>query len=198
MTQHARLALLCAVSLTIFGCARPEPEPTVSTTGSAANGVVTETPTQTGANVAVAQLQGREGTNVAGVATFTQTTDGVNLVIEVEGMDPGPKGLHIHENGQCTQPTFESAGGHWDPTGHDHGALGHTAEAHKGDIGNIEIGSDGRGRLEFSTDRWTIGGSEETNIIGKALVIHASQDDLRTQPTGDSGDRMGCGVIQER
>jgi Cu-Zn family superoxide dismutase len=70
-----------------------------------------------------------------------------------------------------------------------------TAKAHSGDMGNLEVGPDGHGHLEFTSDRWTLDGDDKTSVRGKAVVIHAKADDLKTQPTGDSGDRIGCGVV---
>jgi superoxide dismutase, Cu-Zn family len=145
---------------------------------------------------AVAALQAKSGSEISGRAVFTEGADGrVTLVLEVENAPPGPKAVHIHEFGDCGDPKAMSAGDHWNPTDAAHGKLHHTEEAHLGDIGNIEIGQDGRGRLEFTTDKWSIGGPPETNIVGRSIIVHAEADDFETQPTGGAGDRIGCGVI---
>jgi superoxide dismutase, Cu-Zn family len=121
----------------------------------------------------------------------------VTLTLEIRGATPGEKGVHLHEHGDCSAPDASSAGDHWNPTNEDHGKLGETSAAHAGDIGNLTVGEDGTGRLEFTTDRWSIGRDPQTDILGRTIVVHANRDDLRSQPSGDSGARIGCGVISE-
>jgi Cu-Zn family superoxide dismutase len=88
-----------------------------------------------------------------------------------------------------------SAGPHWNPTNQAHGQWGHGAY-HLGDIGNIEVGPDGKGGITFRTDLWSIGGKPEKDIVGRAVVVHANPDDFVTQPTGNAGGRIGCGVVR--
>lgn len=144
---------------------------------------------------AAAELRDAQGQVVA-QATFTQTAAGVRLVVEARGLPPGEKGIHIHEVGRCEPPGFISAGGHFNPGRRQHG-LENPAGPHAGDLPNIRIDAQGAGRLETTTDRITLG-SGPTSLFdadGSALVIHAAPDDHRTDPTGNSGARIACGVI---
>lgn len=145
---------------------------------------------------ATATLASASGSNVTGTATFTQTNGNVRLVLEVKNLTPGgTHAVHLHENGDCSAEDASSAGPHWNPTQEDHGKRGE-GEFHSGDIANLEVDNDGNGSIEMEVDDWTIGGSEETNILNKAVIIHADPDDFTSQPSGNAGARVACGVIQ--
>jgi len=149
-----------------------------------------------GGAAASAKLEPRSGnTTLAGQAQFSQTADGVKLVLRVEGAPPGEHGAHIHEKGDCSDPEAKSAGGHWNPAGHKHGAPPPSA-VHLGDLGNIHVGADGTGELTLSSAEWKLGGGSAEDLIGKAVVIHGGPDDLVSDPAGNSGPRIGCAVIQ--
>ena len=148
--------------------------------------------------VATATLQGQEGSNISGTVTFTQSPDGgaVTIQAEVRGMDgAGMHGFHIHETGDCTAADFTSAGGHFNPTNAPHGGPD-DAEHHAGDLGNIEIGADGTGTLDLASSMLTLDAGAPNSTVGKAVILHAGEDDLETQPTGDAGARLACGVVQ--
>ncbi|HZH98242.1 MAG TPA: superoxide dismutase family protein, partial [Fimbriimonadaceae bacterium] len=145
---------------------------------------------------AIAEIQSRSDSTLTGTATFVEREGKVTLIVQVKGGKPGPHGIHLHENGDCGAPDASSAGAHWNPTGVNHGKMDDTPQAHSGDLGNLTIGEDGTGKLEFTTDRWSINGDPNTNILGKSIVIHNDPDDLKTQPSGNSGARIGCGVIE--
>ena len=102
--------------------------------------------------------------------------------------------VHIHEHGDCGDKG-NMAHGHWNPDNKKHGKWG-TGEFHSGDIGNIKLDSKGQGKITIETDLWTLGGVNRTNILQRAVVIHSGADDFTTQPSGNSGSRIGCGVIQ--
>jgi Cu-Zn family superoxide dismutase len=144
---------------------------------------------------AIARIESKSGSELVGTATFEGGAGEVALVLEVENAPPGPHAFHLHEVGDCSAPDGTSAGGHWNPTGADHGRWG-AEPYHLGDIGNLEVGEDGRGSLTLMTDLWSIGTGTETDVVGRAVVVHAGVDDFMTQPTGAAGGRIGCGVIE--
>ena len=134
--------------------------------------------------------------NLAGTATFTQMDNEVKLEVNLEGITPGDHAIHVHEKGDCSAPDASSAGGHWNPTGDEHGKFD-MEPFHMGDIGNLTADADGKASLIFSTDKWCLDCDDETkNLMGKSLIIHESVDDFTSQPTGDAGGRIGCLVIE--
>jgi Cu-Zn family superoxide dismutase len=144
-------------------------------------------------NIAAAQLSGPGG--ASGLVTFTQEPSGVHVVARVEGAPAGTHGFHLHAGGSCEGPSFDSAGSHFDPTGAKHGAPD-AAEHHAGDFGNVEVAADGTGHLDVTTSMLTLGDGGANDALGKALILHGGKDDLTTQPSGNSGPRIACGVVQ--
>jgi len=144
----------------------------------------------------VANLEAKSGSKATGTATFTEDRGKVTLVVELSGATPGEHALHIHEKGDCSDPEAKNAGGHWNPTTPPsaHGKWGAGAH-HLGDIGNITVGADGKGTLKMTTNKWIIGGGVFNDITNKAVVVHGGVDDFTTQPTGNAGNRIACGVI---
>lgn len=142
-----------------------------------------------------ATIEARSGSNVTGWATFTErSTGGVAIVVHIENAPPGSHGLHVHEKGDCSAPDASSAGGHFNPGGMPH--AGPTdMHRHAGDLGNITIESNGTGHLELVSDLLTVRPGPNS-VVGKAVVFHEKTDDLSTQPTGNAGSRLGCGVVQ--
>ena len=136
-------------------------------------------------------------TAVSGTVKFHKESDGrLKMELELKIPSRGDKqvAVHIHEHGNCGD-TAKLAHGHWNPTGEQHGQWGQ-GSYHSGDIGNIKLDKDGAGKLDLTTDRWTIGGDSTKNILGRSIIVHGGMDDYKTQPTGNSGNRIGCGVIQ--
>ncbi|HXG15918.1 MAG TPA: superoxide dismutase family protein [Calidithermus sp.] len=166
------LTVLIAVCAVAAGCAAMKPAPMTAT----------------------AELRNAQGQPV-GTATLTDVGGGVRVIVEARNLPPGDKGVHIHEVGRC-EPPFTTAGGHFNPGKRQHG-LQNPAGPHAGDLPNITIGADGTGRLETVTDRVTLGGGATSlfDADGSAIVIHAAPDDHRTDPAGNSGARIACGVI---
>jgi Cu-Zn family superoxide dismutase len=115
------------------------------------------------------------------------------VVANLQGLDPGTHGFHIHEYGDCSAPDAESAGGHFNPTGVTHGAPTDTVR-HFGDLGNIEGMPDGSGHYEWVDPVIELTG--ENSIVGRAVIVHANPDDLSSQPAGNAGDRLACGLIE--
>jgi Cu-Zn family superoxide dismutase len=148
-------------------------------------------------NTAVADVVDAQGKAV-GTANFVQLTDAVRIVVEARGLPPGLKGVHIHETGKCDGPGFTTAGGHFNPEGKQHGAL-NPRGPHAGDLPNINIGADGSGRMETSSKLVSLvtGPSSLFDADGSAIVIHAAPDDFQTDPTGNSGARIACGIIRK-
>ncbi len=154
---------------------------------------------QTTANGASAEIKDSQGQTV-GNATFTTLGPGeVRLQVQLRSFSSaaaGEHGIHIHAVGVCEPPDFKSAGGHFNPTGQQHG-LQNPAGPHAGDLPNLQLAADGSASYEMTTDRITLGAGERSafDADGSALVIHAGPDDMVSDPAGNSGDRIACGVI---
>ncbi|HWT12586.1 MAG TPA: superoxide dismutase family protein [Allosphingosinicella sp.] len=128
------------------------------------------------------------------VGTASATQDGSTVMVRIEGtaLPPGYHGTHIHTTGTCTPPDFESAGPHWNPTRVEHGSL-NRAGKHKGDLPNLQIRPNGRGVLQYEIPGARLAAIDDAD--GAALVVHAQPDDHRTDPSGNSGARIACGVF---
>lgn len=149
-------------------------------------------------DTAVAELRDANG-QPTGVATLTQVTGGVRIVIEARRLPPGPHGVHIHAVGKCDAPQFTTAGDHFNPDSKQHGTL-NPQGAHAGDLPNLTIAADGSGRLETVTERVTLGAGASSlfDADGSAVIVHSGPDDFKTEPTGNSGARIACGVIVKK
>ncbi len=144
---------------------------------------------------AVAVIDSKSGSRVTGKVSFAELDGEVTMKAVVYGATPGDHAIHIHLEGDCSAEDGSSAGGHWNPTGEDHGKW-NQSPFHRGDIGNIVVGADGEGRISRTTDLWCIGcGDEDKDILGKAIIVHQGPDDFSTQPAGAAGPRVGCGEI---
>ena len=129
---------------------------------------------------------------VAGKVTFTKTADGVEVSAELTGLTPGEHGFHIHEFGDCSMADGVCAGAHFNPTGKPHGGPD-SPEHHAGDFGNLTADSAGKATLKLVDKSLMLNGPD--SIVGRAIIVHADPDDLTTQPSGNAGARIGCGVI---
>ena len=144
--------------------------------------------------VATVTLEPRSGSQVTGTATFTEKDGKVEVVVNAKSLTPGKHGVHVHDKGDCSASDASSAGPHFAPGGGQH--AGPTdANRHAGDLGNLEAGADGSAKLTITSDKLTVGDGERS-VVGRALVIHGDPDDLATQPSGNSGGRVACGVIK--
>jgi len=142
---------------------------------------------------AEAKLEAKSGSSAAGTVTFIKHASGIKVGVDVSGVTPGVHGFHIHEKGDCSAPDAASAGGHFNPSRAAH-ADPFTDIRHVGDLGNIEINSDGKGVLNLIA-KDPKGFSDWAEIVGKSVILHEKADDLKTQPTGNAGKRIACGVI---
>lgn len=148
------------------------------------------------ARTASATLKNAQGQTV-GTATLQDTPNGVLIKADLIDVPPGPHAFHIHTTGKCEPPGFTSAGGHFAPGGTRHGLLAH-AMPHAGDLPNIHVGPDGKLKFEVLAEGVTLGPGP-TSLLdadGSALVLHATADDYVTDPAGNAGGRIACGVIE--
>ena len=149
-----------------------------------------------GAASATATLLDAKGAEV-GKVTLTQAGSDVKVHVDVKGLTAGPHGFHIHTVGSCTAPDFKDAGGHYNPTNKKHGK-DNPEGPHEGDLPNLEVKADGTGSMDFTIAGASLSGTD-TSILDKdggAAVVHAKADDFKTDPSGNSGDRIACGVIK--
>ena len=217
----AALPLTAAVLLILAAC-DPAPETTATDDDRAyddaygAEGI--ETPTRSGIDeidagdetiqpgdsgnsvtaamaAAEAELEARSDSKVSGQLTFRQENGFVRVRGEIEGLTPGVHGMHIHEVGDCSAPDASSAGGHFAPHDAIHGAPSQSAGLHHaGDLGNIVANEEGIASVDVIDGTLTLDGG--SSLIGRAIIVHAEADDLVSQPSGNSGDRVACGVIE--
>ena len=131
-----------------------------------------------------------------GTVSYREDANGVTVSVEVAGLEPGTHAVHLHETGDCSAEDFTSAGGHWNPTGAQHGR-DNPQGAHLGDLANMTVDEDGSGSSNFLVTGATIGEGPRgmSDADGTALVIHAGADDYKTDPAGDAGDRVACAVV---
>lgn len=157
--------------------------------------VVRETVDDEGPDVgarAVAEMAPTEGNSASGTVVFRQTDEGLEVSVELTGLEAGSThGFHVHENGDCSAPDGTSAGGHYNPGGHDH-ALPDDQPRHAGDMGNVTADDEGNVRTTLSFANISLGGPNP--VEDRGLILHANPDD-GGQPTGNAGARIACGVI---
>src|SRR5436190_8459982 len=142
---------------------------------------------------AIAVLHPTGSNKVSGTVTFTEVADGVQVQAEITGLTPGKHGFHVHEFGDCSAADLSSAGAHFNPTNKPH-AGPDDMQRHVGDMGNIEADASGAAKLDYVDHNISLV-REQSSVIGRSVVVHTKADDLKTQPAGDSGARIACGVI---
>jgi Cu-Zn family superoxide dismutase len=188
MTQFKTLCLVAAMTagLLCAGC-KNENTGTNATTQPGATA---------GAKTAKATIKNSQDhkTPVSGTVEFHEQADGVRVVADVKGLTPGMHGFHIHEKGDLSDPKLVSAGPHFNPGGHKHGGPD-TPTRHAGDLGNLEANAEGNAKLDKVFKGITIKGTTD-GIAGRSVIIHAKADDLTSDPSGESGDRIAGGVIE--
>lgn len=145
---------------------------------------------------AVAELKPTQGNTVSGTVRFTQQDGKLQIDAQIRGLAPGVHGFHLHEKGDCSAPDGTSAGGHFNPGGHQHGAPVAPVH-HGGDFGNLSADAGGNAMLHLSvpTSEISLDAGAPGNVVGRGVIVHADADDFVTQPTGNSGKRLACGVV---
>lgn len=190
--------LLIALALLVAACAdAPAPEPAPA--DDPALGTATA-PTPSGPSRAVAQIAEVDGSGVSGSVEFVDLGDAVEVRYNLSGLTPGAHGFHLHQTGACgpdsTGTPAGAAGGHFNPLSSEHGDPAFPAtQRHAGDLGNILAEATGQA-LGVRIDS-VLSFEGPTAILGKAVLVHGGEDDLTSQPSGDAGPRVGCGVIAE-
>ena len=194
--QNLTRTFIVVSGLFIASCNSNQTETTSEQTDTTT--AVNETTTDDDDNKVEAVLNGTQAdTTLSGTVRFSEDDGKVKMKLEVDIPKMANKtvAVHLHEHGSCGDMGKE-AHGHWNPTSANHGKWG-SASFHRGDIGNVDLNGEGKGSLELETDLWSISGTDSTkNILNKAVIVHSGKDDFTTQPTGNAGSRIGCGVIQ--
>lgn len=192
------LLLSMVLALPLLGCARgaAQAQAAAQAPGKAA-------PARSGSGAIVKLLD--EAGRSRGQAVLTAVPDGVEIVVDAEGLTPGLHGLHIHTQGRCAPGpdasgktvAFGAAGGHFDPEGTGrHGHPEHGAQRHAGDAPNLSVDAEGKGRLRFTNPKISVLPAGANSVLGRSLVVHADPDDYQSNPAGNSGARVLCGVIE--
>ena len=195
MPSQLLTAAVCLLATAVLAGCAPKDHHTEPAPAAPAPSVVTEPAAPTPAAVpTVAHATIQSTTGVGGTVTFSEQGSTVTVEAKLSGVAAGEHGFHVHETGECTPPDYKSAGGHFNPTAAAHGAPSDAAH-HAGDLGNITIAADGTGSLSIASSMLSVAAGPNS-VVGKAVIVHEKADDLKTQPTGDAGGRVGCGVVQ--
>ncbi len=193
--KATNLGLAIGLTLLLAACSREQPAGEPRTLDPASPTVAEKaTPTEP-AHEAVAQIAPTQGNTVTGSLALAQSPQGVRITGAVQGMKPDAEfGFHVHEKGDCSAPDGSSAGAHFNPTQAQHGNPTGSAH-HAGDMVNIRSNAEGVAQVDTTAAGTTLHGDPNTDLLGKAIVVHESPDDYTTQPSGNSGKRVACGVI---
>ncbi|MEI3611218.1 superoxide dismutase family protein [Pseudogracilibacillus sp. SO30301A] len=200
MQTGKSLLLLTIVTITLFGCQDRPQEPEMNEESQEEYDAieVDKGEKETRESLEIELIDG-EGIQV-GIATLTEESDGVHIAVAAHHLPEGMHGFHIHEKGMCDTPDFESAGGHFNPGGKNHG-FDDPEGPHAGDMVNLEVHADGTAEQIFINDMVTLKKDVPHSLFseeGTTLMIHADSDDYVSQPAGDAGERIVCGVISKK
>lgn len=193
MTRSMLLALIAVLGA---GSAFAQTDAPADAEGAAAETTQAEAAAAEIGATATASFKGVDGAD-HGTAALTQTNSGVLIRAELTGLPPGPHGFHFHTTGAC-EPPFESAGGHVNPTNVKHGFLAEGGP-HIGDLPNIDVPETGNATVEQLNAFVSLSPDSGNTLLdedGTSLLVHAGADDYKTDPSGESGDRIACGVVE--
>ncbi len=184
-------ATALAASLALLSACSSEPANDTVTADNMLDNMLAEMPAEGGASTITAQIRTADGTQV-GTASAVEADGTIQVTVNGTGMPPGERGFHIHQVGACDGPDFQTAGGHWNPTNAQHGTDNPNGP-HAGDMPNLNVGADGTATATFSLPAGSFAGLMDGD--GSSIVVHEGPDDMRTDPSGDSGGRIACGVF---
>lgn len=193
-----RKLVLIAIPLAVIACSKPNDSVNkAAERSSPATPAMSSTPAPAKAMTgAQAVLGATAGNKAAGTLSIAMESDGLRIRGDLSGLDHASEhGFHIHEVGDCSAPDASSAGGHFNPQAKPHGKPG-TDQHHAGDMFNIIADAQGLAKVDSLVTGVVLGGGGDNDVLGKAIVLHKKADDYMTQPSGDSGDRIACGVIR--
>ncbi|HEY7639820.1 MAG TPA: superoxide dismutase family protein [Steroidobacteraceae bacterium] len=193
--RATHLSLAIGLTVLLAACSREQPAGAPRQPDAASPSMAEKaTPTEPAAE-AVAQIAPTQGNTVTGSLALSQSPQGVHITGSIQGLKPDAEfGFHVHEKGDCTAPDGSSAGGHFNPTQAQHGnPTG--ATHHAGDMPNIKSNGEGVAQVDTTAAGTSLHGDPTTDVMGKAIVVHEGPDDYATQPSGNSGKRVACGVI---
>lgn len=179
----------------LAACSRTAEQPPAEAPAEAPAAAEAPTPSTAPAVTATATLSPTQGNKAAGMLTLTVVADGVHVTGMVEGLKPDSEfGFHVHEKGDCSAPDASSAGSHFNPAGASHGGPSSPSH-HLGDMLNLTSDHQGMAKPDIHVVGATLGSGGNDDVLGKAVVVHAMPDDYQSQPSGNSGSRIACGVI---
>ncbi len=190
--RGAATALVCTI--TLVACGDAGRRDAASAGDTAAAGQDTASTSSAGGN-ATAAMRDAAGKDL-GTLTLTDSGQSIAVSGRLAGLPRGVHAIHVHTVGQCDAPRFEGAGDHWNPTNKQHGKDS-PGGPHLGDLPNLTVGQNGSASVQATTPGGTLRGANAAlDTDGAAVVVHAKRDDYKTQPSGDSGDRIACGIVQ--
>lgn len=189
--RRLTLTASAAMATLMLAACSSEPANDTVTADAALDNMLNQMPAEGGPTTATAQIRTADGTEV-GTATASEIDGALRVTVNGVGMPPGERGFHIHQVGACDGPDFQTAGGHWNPTNAQHGTQ-NPAGPHAGDMPNLNVAADGTATATFTLPAGSFAGLMDGD--GSAIVVHDGPDDMRTDPAGDSGARIACGIF---
>lgn len=192
-----RPILIASLFVCAAACSRQSPDTMTNEPAAPPPAAQTPTPAQEQSAVgAVAELKATQGNGVSGTLMLSPMGDGIHINGSIKGLTPGSThGFHVHENGDCSAPDASSAGAHFNPTQQPHGDPA-GASHHLGDIPNVTADGEGAAEVDIHVSGLTLRTGQADDVVGKSIIVHEKADDYTSQPSGDSGNRIACGIIK--